>query len=91
MEKPQQQNKAVPRGKKAKLQKMKDKYADQDEDERAMRLQLLGAKKTKGFEGTMQHVQKKACIAAVVPQQESEEEDQEQEVEEQVVEESIAK
>ena len=71
-----QQAKAVPRGKKAKLQKMKDKYADQDEDERAMRLQLLGAKKTKGFEGTMQHVQKKAFIPAATTQQESEEEEE---------------
>jgi hypothetical protein len=29
---------------------MKDKYADQDEDEREMRLALLGAKKVKGFD-----------------------------------------
>ena len=39
---------------------MKEKYADQDEDERQLRMQLLGAKKTKGFEDTMQYVQKKA-------------------------------
>ena len=42
--------KPLPRGKKAKIQKMKDKYADQDDDERDMRLQLIGAKKVKGFE-----------------------------------------
>ena len=56
------QPKPVPRGKKAKLQKMKEKYADQDEEERELRLQLIGAKKTKGFDGTMQYVQKKAFI-----------------------------
>lgn len=32
---------------------MKEKYADQDEEEREMRLQLLGAKKTKDFEDAM--------------------------------------
>jgi hypothetical protein len=40
--------KPLPRGKKAKMQKMKDKYADQDEEERLMRMQLLGSKKVKG-------------------------------------------
>lgn len=29
---------------------MKDKYADQDEEEREMRLQLIGGKKVQGFE-----------------------------------------
>jgi hypothetical protein len=29
---------------------MKDKYADQDDEERDMRLSLIGAKKVKGFE-----------------------------------------
>jgi hypothetical protein len=29
---------------------MKDKYADQDEEEREMRLALLGAKEVKGFD-----------------------------------------
>jgi len=28
---------------------MKDKYADQDDEERDMRLQLIGAQKVKGF------------------------------------------
>ena len=74
-------SKAVPRGKKAKLQKMKDKYADQDEDERAMRLQLLGAKKTKNFEGTMQHAQKKAFVPAQKQQESEEEEEVQEEVE----------
>ena len=32
------------------MQKIKDKYADQDEDERKMRMQLLGSKKVKGFD-----------------------------------------
>ena len=40
----------MPRGKKAKIQKIKDKYADQDEDEREMRLQLIGGKKAKGMD-----------------------------------------
>lgn len=35
------------------MQKIKDKYADQDEDEREAKLQLLGAKKTIGFEKTV--------------------------------------
>jgi len=38
------------RGNKKKLQKIKDKYGDQDEEERQMKLELLGAKKTKGFD-----------------------------------------
>ena len=48
--------KPLPRGKKNKIQKMKEKYADQDEDERYMRLKLLGAKKTVDFDGSMAHV-----------------------------------
>ncbi|CAG8452887.1 15118_t:CDS:10 [Racocetra fulgida] len=34
----------TPRGKKGKLKKLKDKYADQDEDERSLRMELLGKK-----------------------------------------------
>lgn len=33
------------RGKKGKAKKLKGKYADQDEDERKLRMQLLGHKK----------------------------------------------
>lgn len=40
----------VPKSRKNKLKKMKDKYADQDEDEREMRLALLGAKQVKGVD-----------------------------------------
>jgi hypothetical protein len=35
---------AVARGKHKKIKKMKDKYADQDEEEREMKLALLGSK-----------------------------------------------
>lgn len=44
------QEQQVPRGKKNKLKKIKDKYADQDEEEREMRLALLGAKEVKNFD-----------------------------------------
>ena len=40
----------MPRGKKNKIKKMKEKYADQDEEERALRLTLLGAKNVEGFD-----------------------------------------
>lgn len=40
----------IPRGKKNKIKKMKEKYADQDDDEREMRLALLGAKDVKDFD-----------------------------------------
>lgn len=36
--------------KKKKIQKMKDKYAEQDDEEREMRLKLLGAKKVEGVD-----------------------------------------
>jgi len=39
--------KSLPRGQRNKAKKMKDKYADQDEDERELRLALLGSKKSK--------------------------------------------
>ena len=32
----------IPRGKKGKLKKMKEKYVDQDEEERKVKLKLLG-------------------------------------------------
>ncbi|RIA97467.1 hypothetical protein C1645_686756 [Glomus cerebriforme] len=35
----------VPRGKKGKMKKLKDKYADQDEEERTIRMELLGSNK----------------------------------------------
>lgn len=57
---------------------MKEKYADQDEEEREMRMQLLGAKKTKDFEGSMASVQRKNFI----PTAQEEEEEGEEQVEE---------
>merc|ERR1712118_182232 len=39
--------KALPRGQKAKLKKIKEKYLDQDEEERELRLAVLGAKASK--------------------------------------------
>ncbi|CAG8819154.1 12933_t:CDS:2, partial [Racocetra persica] len=41
----------TPRGKKGKLKKLKDKYADQDEDERSLRMELLGSSKTPQVKG----------------------------------------
>ncbi|KAJ2998668.1 hypothetical protein HDV02_004199 [Globomyces sp. JEL0801] len=38
-------NTAIPRGKKAKMKKIKAKYADQDEEEKQMMLELLGSAK----------------------------------------------
>lgn len=40
----------VPRGKKNKIKKMKQKYGDQDEEERDMRMAMLGAKQVTGFD-----------------------------------------
>jgi len=37
----------IPRGKRAKIQKMKEKYADQDEEERELRFKLTGAREIK--------------------------------------------
>lgn len=39
---------------------MKEKYADQDEEEREMRLQLIGAKKVKGHEQILKKQDKNA-------------------------------
>merc|ERR1712194_109778 len=39
--------KPLPRGQKAKQQKIRSKYAEQDEDERDLRLTLLGSKASK--------------------------------------------
>ncbi|EAR88515.1 fibronectin-binding protein A, amine-terminal protein (macronuclear) [Tetrahymena thermophila SB210] len=43
----QNNNKPVPRGKKNKIKKMQEKYADQDEEERQLRMHLIGAKQMK--------------------------------------------
>jgi len=43
-------NSAIPRGKHKKLKKMKEKYAEQDEEEREMLLQMLGSRKVKGMD-----------------------------------------
>lgn len=45
----QQNTGAVARGKHSKIKKMKEKYADQDSDERAARIALLGSKQVTGF------------------------------------------
>ena len=49
-QKPQHQD--IGTAKKNKIKKMKNKYADQDDEEREMRLALLGAKPMKGFDIT---------------------------------------
>lgn len=43
---------AIARGKHSKIRKMKEKYADQDQEEREMRMQLIGTKDVKGFDLT---------------------------------------
>ncbi|RGB38792.1 fibronectin-binding protein A N-terminus-domain-containing protein [Rhizophagus diaphanus] len=51
----------IPRGKKGKMKKLKDKYADQDEEERAIRMELLGsnkAPKNKGKKGKKESTNK---------------------------------
>ena len=40
----------VKRGKHAKIRKMKEKYADQDEEDRQMRMALTGGKQVQGFD-----------------------------------------
>ena len=75
--------KPLPRGKKNKIMKMKEKYADQDEEEREMRLQLLGAKKTVDFDGSMANAQRKAFKPAQ-DQQDEEVKEEEPLVEEQL-------
>ena len=40
----------VKRGKHAKIRKMKEKYADQDEEDRQMRMALTGSKQVTGFD-----------------------------------------
>ena len=45
-----QKEKQQVRGAKQKIKKIKEKYADQDEEERERRLEMLGAKKIKGFD-----------------------------------------
>lgn len=40
----------VKRGKHAKIRKMKEKYADQDEEDRQMRMALTGSKQVQGFD-----------------------------------------
>lgn len=41
---------AITRGKHQKIRKMKEKYADQDEEERQMRMALIGSKQVQGFD-----------------------------------------
>ncbi|CAG8474262.1 7196_t:CDS:2 [Acaulospora morrowiae] len=57
---------STPRGKKGKMKKLKDKYADQDEEERSLRMELLGSSKApqqKGKKG------KKESSSLVAPKQ----------------------
>lgn len=62
---------------------MKEKYADQDEDERAMRLTLLGAKDVKGFDIKKHQENKNKFVEKEEGEEESQEsEDDNEEVEE---------
>ena len=56
---------------------MKEKYADQDEDERAMRLTLLGAKDVKGFDIVKHGVKKTKFIEKEDQSEEDESEEEE--------------
>jgi len=40
----------IARGKHSKIKKMKEKYAEQDQDERDLRMKLMGTKDVKGFD-----------------------------------------
>lgn len=65
------QQAVLPRGQKAKQRKIKEKYADQDEEERELRLALLGSKATKREAAASA----KGGAAAEDPEEEGEEEE----------------
>ena len=54
---------AVPRGKHRKIAKMKAKYGDQDEEERQMKMALIGSKHTEGFSIQKHHEHKLGKLA----------------------------
>lgn len=64
---------------------MKEKYADQDDEERDMRLQLIGAKKVKGFENIGKATQPKKDKQKQTIEEEPEEVVQEEEKEPEVM------
>lgn len=41
---------AITRGKHSKIRKIKEKYGEQDQEEREMRMKLMGTKEVKGFD-----------------------------------------
>lgn len=59
---PSDPNKPLPRGKRTKLKKMKEKYGDQDDEERKVMLELLGTKEMQGFRPTPQPVPETAEV-----------------------------
>ena len=73
----------VKRGKHAKIRKMKEKYADQDEEDRQMKMKLTGSKQVQGFDlakhQEFKHGSLMAAGASVV--EEGGEEDEEQDCE----------
>ena len=64
-----------------KIKKIKEKYADQDEEEREMRLALLGAKEVKGFD-INKHQERKHKFTKKDEQTQEDEEDSGSEKEE---------
>ena len=40
----------IARGKHSKIKKMKEKYAEQDQEERELKMKLMGTKDVKGFD-----------------------------------------
>ena len=74
------------RGKHAKIRKMKEKYADQDEDDRQMRMALTGSKQVKGFD--MQKHQKHKHGNLLNSEAQKDQDDQVDDEEEEVVEEA---
>ena len=72
----------IPRGKHKKIQKMKEKYADQGDEERAMRLIMLGAKDVQGFDITKHGDKKMKYIEKKDKEQEESSEEEEEELEE---------
>lgn len=65
---------AVARGKHQKIKKMKEKYADQDDEERQLRMQMLGSKQVKGFDIEM-HRQHKVGVIKTGKETEQEQND----------------
>ena len=74
----------VKRGKHAKIRKMKEKYADQDEEDRQMRMALIGSKKVEGFDITKHQQYKHGKLMGAGEQPEDDDAEEEEEEKEEV-------